>query len=205
MGTFLMLSGIANSSVTEVENALRDFATKHSGSLTPLSSDIESGDVLLIAASDQGNVTVLYPDSYLSWHEACEHLSVTLKKPVLSLHIHDGDFWMYVLLKNGQEIDRFNPIPDYWEELPESEMKSWAGNAEVFARHWPNVTPSQISNYLVRWDMLNEENAKAYPDDEFGSGEDWQLTDFMAKVGLVYPIDDNGHSLGSKYNFEVES
>jgi len=116
-----------------------------------LQSDIERADVLLIAASEQGNVTVLYPDSYLSWHEACEHLSVTLNQPVLSLHIHDGDFWMYVLLKNGQEIDRFNSHPGLLEELPESEAKSWAGNAEVLATHWPKHHSRPDLKLSIRW------------------------------------------------------
>ena len=204
MGTFLMMSGIAAADISEVENALREYAVQNGGSLKLLPSDEESGEILLIAKSGEGNVTVLYPDSYVGWHEASEYLSRSLEKPVLSLHVHDGDLWMYVLLVDGREVDRFNPIPDYWQEQSEEENLTWAGSAQTMAKYWPNVQPDQIENYLIRWDPEDEEAAKAYPTDEFGAGEDWQITDFMAKVGLLYPIDDNGRSIGSKFDFKVK-
>jgi hypothetical protein len=47
----------------------------------------------------------------------------------------------------------------------------------------------------MRWAIKNEDNDKAYQDDEF-TNEDWQLTDFMKKVGLLYPIDNEGNPMG---------
>jgi hypothetical protein len=195
-----MISGIAAVDVTDVENALLDYAMQKSGSLKALSSDAEGNDVLVIAQSPEGNVTVLFPDSYAQWHDASVHLSRSLEKPVLSLHVHDGDFWMYVLLVDGKEVDRFNPIPDYWEEQSDAENLTWTGSARTVSNYWPNVHPDQIQNYLVRWDREDADAPKAYPDDEFGIGEDWQITDFMRSVGLVYPIGDDGVSTGSKFN-----
>jgi len=199
-----MMSGIAAADISEVENALREYAVQNGGWLKPLPSDEENGEILLIATSGEGNVTVLYPDSYVGWHEASEYLSKSLEKPVLSLHVHDGDLWMYVLLVDGREVDRFNPIPDYWQELSEAENKTWTGNAQTVAKYWPDIQSDQIENYLIRWDPEVQEPTKAYPDDEFGSGEDWQITDFMAKVGLIYPIDDSGSSIGSKFDFSAK-
>jgi len=54
----------------------------------------------------------------------------------------------------------------------------------------------------VRWDLDEPEPLKAYPDDEFSAGEDWQLVDFMRKLGLVYPVSDDGELSGITYRFE---
>ena len=190
MGTFLMMSGIANTRKGEVEDALRNLTIKRLvGAPSPTGKENEAS---LIAESDQGNVTIVYQDRWIDWEDTSKQLSELLKKPVFELHIHDGDLWMYTLYANGQEVDRFNPIPDYWEELSEADRKSWSGDAAVVSRYWPNVSQEQISNYLVRWNVDDEDEigAKAYPEDEFGRGEDWQIMDFMAKVGLVYPDDE---------------
>lgn len=208
MGMFLMMSGIAQAGRSQVETALRDLTAQRSGTLTPLadSENVDENELLLIAESEQGNATVLYPASFLDWDGASEHLSKFLNKSVFSLHVHDSDLWMYLFFVNGQEIDRFNPIPDYWEELPDDELHSWAGDATVVCQHWPPVSEAQISNYLVRWENGDDEEdrPKAYPEDEYGAGEDWQIVDFMAKVGLVYPIDEQGNEVGVKYRFSVQ-
>ena len=207
MGTFLMMSGVARADRSQVEDALRDFAEQHAGTLKPL-TDGETADPaesLLIAESEQGNVTVLYPSSFTDWDGASQHLSATLQGPVFSLHVHDGDLWMYLLFAGGQEVDRFNPRPDYWEELPPEELRAWAGDAAAVCRHWPHVTVEQIENYLVRWeDEDDEEQGTAYPGDESGAGDAWQVVDFMAKVGLAYPADEGGSQRGARYRFQVK-
>lgn len=166
----------------------------------------DEDELLIVAESELGNVTVLYPSSFLNWDAASRHLSSALGKPVFSLHVHDGDLWMYVLFADGREVDRFNPVPDYWEELSDEDLAAWAGDAANVCRHWPNVSKSQIANYLVRWTEAGHENYgdKAYPEDEAGIGEDWQIVDFMAKVGLVYPVDEQGGLVGTKYRFVVK-
>lgn len=213
MGAFLMMSGVAQVARTQAEEALRDFISPRSGTFTALAADdsadtvdtVDEEELLLIAESEQGNVTVFYPRGFTAWDDASRHLSATLNTAVFSLHVHDGDLWMYNLFVNGQEADRFNPVPDYWEELPQEELETWSGNAAVVAHNWPGVTAEKIARYLVRWRLDNDdqEGAKAYPDDEYGIGEDWQIVDFMARVGLVYPLDDHGKRLGTGYRFSV--
>ena len=51
---------------------------------------------------------------------------------------------------------------------------------------------------MVRWNLDAEEVGKAYADDEF-TNEDWQLLDFMKKLGLPYPLDDDGNPKGQVY------
>lgn len=160
---------------------------------------------LLITESEQGNVTVMYPDYFLMLDDVSRDLSVSLQKPVFALHVHDGDLWMYRLYANGQEVDRFNPLPDYWEELSDKDSESWSGDAVVVSQYWPGVREEQIANYLVRWNLDDEDEtgAKAYAEDEFSTGEDWQIVDFMAKVGLAYPQEEQDNSGESLYRFIV--
>ena len=63
-----------------------------------------------------------------------------------------------------------------------------------------NFKKQDFENYLVRWDLDAEEQIKAYPDDEFGQ-EDWQLLDFMKKLGFPYPIDYEWRPIGDTYRF----
>ena len=190
MGTFLMMSGVAGAEKSEVAGALRRMTIKRSTGAR--ATDAEEEESYQFAESDQGNVTVLYQDETIDWDDTSRQLSETLRKPVFSLHIHDGDLWMYLLFADGRQVDQFNPVPDYWEELSDEEWASWSGNAAVVSQYWPNVSQEQIANYLVRWDLKDEAEygSKAYPEDEFGRGEDWQIVDFMAKVGLVVPGED---------------
>jgi len=108
---------------------------------------------------------------------------------------------MYVLFVNGEPVDQFNPIPDYWDEnMTDEDIESWKGDASVVARYAGNIQSSAIANYLTRWDLEAEEPVKAYPDDEFDN-EDWQLLDFMKKIGLPYPLYDDDMPSGQTYKF----
>lgn len=140
---------------------------------------------------EQGNTTLFFADSYSDTADnAAEFLSRRLAAPVVALHIHDGDFWMYVLYYKGAVVDQFNPIPDYWDaELSDQEMASWRGAATTVAAYVPavQVQVAAIENYLVWWDLADEQSPKAYPTDEYAQ-EAWQLLDFMKRLQLPYPI-----------------
>ena len=63
--------------------------------------------------------------------------------------------------------------------------------------HVPGLTPEQIAGYLVQWEdllLLWKEPRKVYATDRFHYGEDWQLIDFMDKLGLAYPDSDRDGS-----------
>src|SRR5262249_21163919 len=150
------------------------------GSLEEEDLTIED-DGCLAVSEGVGGVTVLYPGDFIDWDSAAQYLSKRLRKPVFSFHIHDGDLWMYLLYANGELVDQFNPLPDYWQELQDEERRSWRGNAAEVARRVPGLTPQQIANYLVPWgDEVFEasERKKAYPTDQYHYGDDWQLIDF---------------------------
>ena len=154
MGLFLAMSGVANSSRAAVEEALRAYAAERGGTLEALDSSADPSEALLIAESGS-HVTVMYPGEFVQWDEASQYLSRTLGTSVFSLHIHDEDLWMYVLFSKGEQVDQFNPIPNYWQrKMPKSEKQLWAGNAPSLSLNiGPAVMPESIGNYLFEWDL----------------------------------------------------
>ena len=201
MGTFLSLSGVVGAEKESVIAALEDFADRPRGSIVESPDLTPDDDGCLIASTGPGGVAVMYPGDFMKWDDCSATLSRTLGKPVFSFHIHDGDLWMYQLFENGTAVDQFNPLPDYWQEIDDEERKAWRGNAEEVARCVPGLNPEQIAAYLVPWDeeLLGSAASKAYPTDEFGYGCDWQLVDFMHKLGFEFP--DVGTSGGTTYRF----
>lgn len=205
MGEFIAMSGVTGCTRTDVVRSLREFALSKGGLMERALIQGEPFDHLVISGAENGPVTVVYPHDFFGWDEASSFLSASLGSSVLSLHIHDGDLWMYVLFVNGEEVDHFNPIPDYWsEELSPEERSLWAGDAELVATVWKGVDAPSIEKYLVTWDLDDDEPGKAYESDKFGFNDCWQLTDYMQKLGLSYPIDDKGEIHGVCFRFEVE-
>ena len=207
MGLFLSMSGVVGGNEDSVIDALRTYAEDNDGSLEQAELTTQD-DGCLVVSEGVGGVTVLYPGDFFGWDSAAQYLSKRLGKPAFSFHIHDGDLWMYLLYENGEVVDQFNPVPDYWQELEDEERQSWRGNAAEVARRVPGLPPEQIAKYLVQWgDEVFEaaERKKAYATDRFYYGDDWQLVDFMGKLGLDYPLDDRGAPHGVTYRFRCES
>lgn len=198
MGTFLAISSVAGKTKNEVAGCLENYALSVNGGFQEAANITSDTPNSCIIDEQSGNTSVFYPDGYLEWDESSKFISKELDATVFAFHIHDGDLWMYVLYKSGEVVDRFNPIPDYWDnDLSEEDIDSWRGSAETIARLIPYVKPEDIDRYLLRWN-LEEEPTKAYPTDEF-TREDWQMVDFMSKLKLPYPLDDNGNPKGHTY------
>lgn len=199
MGLFLSLSGVIGKSQNEVETSLANYAKLAGGGFQRETVPNEHRNLCVLKESN-GNTSVFYPAYYLEWDKSSEYISKELNAPVFSFHIHDGDLWMYVLYFNGEIVDQFNPTPDYWNDgISQQEIDAWKGNAAIIEKYVPGVKSESVQNYLSRWD-LDEKNKKAYENDQFVN-EDWQLIDFMKKVGLAIPIDDDGNPLGTVYKF----
>jgi len=205
MGLFLAMSGIAGADLDVVKNSLKSYAKEHDGRMEASPATAETWEFLIVSESQPGRITVAYPGEFMNWDDAAADLSRSLDVPVFSFHIHDDDLWMYVLFDKGEEIDCFNPIPAYWSnEMSDEEVAKWKGDPTLIAKQWPGVKPEAVEKYLVSWDLDDAAPGKAYPDDQFASGDCWQLTDFMRRLGLDYPIDDRGQAHGETYRFEVE-
>jgi len=204
MGEFVSMSGVCRASRRDVLKALEDFAVARGGTLAPAPGG-EPFEHLILAGEDFGPVTVMYPNGFYSWDEASKHLSEALGAPVISLHIHDGDLWTYVLYRDGDEIDRFNPIPDYFSGfITPEERASWSGDAAIVAENWNGIDATSIERYLVTWNFDDDGPDWAYQTDQRPIGDCWQMLDFMGKLGLRFPEDDQGQATGETYTFNAE-
>lgn len=198
MGTFLSITSVVGKSQTEVVNSLLNYAKNNGGGLEKESLPIEHNNCCVIEEANN-NTTIFNPYAFLEWDKSSEFISKDLNAPVFSFHIHDGDFWMYVLFVNGEIVDQFNPVPDYWDEnISEEELDLWKGNASVIHQYINSVQPVDVEKYLVRWNYESDEIEKAYSDDEFEQ-EDWQLIDFMRKIGLPFPLNEDGSPKADTY------
>jgi hypothetical protein len=206
MGLFLAMSGIIGGNRSEVEEGLRKFAESRNGSLREKRLSTNDENCLVIGEGANG-ITAFYPYEYFIWDVTSEFLSTELSKPVFSFHIHDEDLWMYQLFVNGEAMDCFNPVPDYWQEIEEDERTQWQGNARTLTKFVPGLKEDDIANYLKFWGddvFKSSERKKAYSEDEFFYGDDWQLVDFMKRLGLRYPRDDKSNILGTTYEYKCE-
>src|ERR1035437_1557147 len=150
MGLFLAMSCVVGRQSTAIVESLSAFVAERKGSLELSGTGVDEREAARLLECPAG-VTFVYPDGFIEWDGASSQLSRDLKTPVFSFHIHDGDLWMFVLFVNGEEVARFNPIPDYWEELPTDERAKWLPTAEQVAVHVPNVRPDRIAPYLREW------------------------------------------------------
>lgn len=194
----LSVSAILAAESEDVEQSIRAFLTAEGGGLQSYGGAWGDANIAVLSTSGP-NCVLLYPEGFIQRDDAGKHLSRDLGKPVFSLHIHYGDLWMFTLFSNGEELDRFSTLPEFWGELSPEEKVKWQGNAEVVASVVPGLSPDAISEYLVPWDVDFEEEANAYPDDHFAVGNCWQMTDFMGKLGAEYPIGDSAATSGQTY------
>lgn len=197
MGLYLAMSSVVGANTAEVESTVRDYVATRHGSLERAAAGLPEEQEARLLESE-GGVTFVYPNYFTEWDEVSAKLSVDLKKPVFSFHIHDGDLWMFVLFVNGEEAVKFNPIPFYWEELEPDERAKWLPSPADVARYVPGVQAERLAPYLVEWpeDGLP---GKAHPNDEF-EFIDWQVVDFMRQLRFRYPAPGQGVS----YSFKVK-
>lgn len=203
MGLFLSASGVLSSDGDAVRNAMASYVATTGGTFESRSGTTNSREMGVIQSSES-TTTVLYPDGFSDWDGLSKFLSLELKRPVFSFHIHDGDLWMFVAFIDGKEVAWFNPIPDYWDQVDAQERNRWAGNAQSVASLVPGLAAESIERYFVPWteDLVAVEQ-KSYADDEFSIGDTWQLTDFMRRLGFTYPLDESGTPTGETFYLKI--
>lgn len=68
-----------------------------------------------------GGVQVLLNEMCAGYEDIPREVSKDLICPAMLCYLYDGDFWGYFLYDKGDEVDNFNPMPDYFEEVSEEE------------------------------------------------------------------------------------
>ena len=205
MALFLHLSSILLTPKSKTVKTLKTLVQGDSYKLEE-TSDQSNSDELCIVDNSNRNSTILFPSLFNHW-ELSQKLSYKLKTAVLTLEIHDGDFWFFILYDNGKEIVKFNPIPEYYDENVKKEgLSSWLPNVETLCKYFPKTKPEEIENYFIHWKSNNIKHwtdtsdlKKAYPTDNYGYGNGLQMFDFIKKIGITYPIGDNGNISGTLF------
>jgi hypothetical protein len=204
MGLFLDMLGIAATTSARVEQVFHHSVTIRGGTLVPDDAVDDDLNAVTIAESPQGNVTLVHTGSYTEWDVVAAELSQQLRQPVFRFHIHDGDIWLYTFYVGGILTDSFNPVPAYWSDaITDEERQAQAGNVAVLCANWPKLQPWMIEEYLITWDTELDWERYAYDEDAFPQGDPWQVTDFMAKLGLVYPFDDEQQTSGNTFRLTM--
>jgi hypothetical protein len=200
MGIFLSLCCAIGKTEQQLVQCIEQYANQHHQSFVQTSQSAAQQQYCVVSSAF-GNTSILWNDSFTEWDEAAEFVSASLGCSTFSFHIHDGDFWMYTLFTDGKVIDQFNPVPHYFENLSETELALWKGDAALLEKH-TSIPATHFEKYLVEWnDSMDDQ--KAYLDDDCCYHEDWQLVDFMNKLKLPFPYEDqyDNQQKGTFYSF----
>lgn len=196
MGTFISMSGIINKSQEEVLQALSSyFKYQHKKlKLTALNTEIYK---LFLLYENENNSIILYPKNFSEYNEIALYLADVFSSPIINFNIYNDNLWTYEVYFNGQIIDYFNPIAQRTDNKSD---KVYVGNPKIVCNFCHKVELNDIKEYYRLWTnelIINKQ--KAYSDDEFAYGENWQVVDFMRKLNLKYPITDEEETIGSAF------
>ena len=85
-------------------------------------------------------------------------MSSRLRTVCVAFLVHDSDIARYWLIDQGQLLDEFNSIPDYFDEVSSAERRRVRGRADVFLRYCqPGVTRQDIERVLRAEVMFAED------------------------------------------------
>ena len=179
MGLFLQTAIIPDGDEKTVRSVLEGLAQGEN----PMKLDMPE---CRFFSNDKG-VQVLFNDWCTGYETLAKNLSKETGRAVLLLYIYDDDFWGYFFWENGVELDNFSTIPDYFGE--KETMQDLSGNAALIAARF-HIPEGVAARYLIAWSWDDqEEDRKAFEDDEFTIGDCWQMVDFMAKLGWPWRWD----------------
>lgn len=197
MGLFLQVALMPGCKEAEAREAVQAAAGKYSDSLDGLVGGDHRDDDIKISQLNpkecqymetEYGVAIFFNDECIGYDSLAKVMSLETGKPCLMLYMYDGDYWGYWFYENGDCIDRFEPIPDYFEEPSEETIQKTKGDADIIAKYF-HVDRTKIERYLERWtDELRR--TTAYEEDEHCYGDDWQIVDFMGKLGYPWPSDE---------------
>lgn len=117
------------------------------------------------------------------------------------IFVYDGDYWGYEFFKNGESIDQFVQVEEYYTGGNWFPGLNTNGNPIQLAKELPDLSPGIIADYLVRnpgwaskidnndseserWKASQILNVPVQPDDEFSRFDQCAVLDFLRYLGV---------------------
>jgi len=195
VGEFLAVSAFRSDHLDRVLDTVRQFFEKYGTHADRIEGDDAEGDDVLVFRSVNGWVVVAWPQ-YFSDVPAAEFISGALGVLASTVRIHDGDYWSHTLFRDGQVLDRFASMPDYFTDDPAEASRlarEWAGDpsivSEAVGRPVDDVAPYLVHIVLDDDGYATAGGGKAVADDSFDREVPWVFTDFWRRLGIDYPND----------------
>lgn len=180
MGAFFCLIGIAKSPPSDLLEAL-------------MTLESPKGDFVELYENPSGNYLTMPGQNMHDAKGIVRQLSRQLPVSCCLFSFGDDVVWGYDLFHGGRLVDSYSSRPNFFAQVSEDEVLRLKGRPEVICAHWPYVSAEDISDYLTNKELLSKDaDSKAYEGDKRNEWDAWQLCDFMRKLGLEYPVDENG-------------
>lgn len=197
------LIGLPNTRWEVAANLLAQFAAEQKHHMEEQESDAEAFDVIAITESSTGHTTIFL--RWTLWWSFYEFLADALSVPILVFHMYEDDYWQYDLYMRQKMIDTYNVSIVFYPPEAQPSQEALQIKPHTLSQYWPNINILDIKHYFVPWreDEYNHSNTttsrKAYEDDVYRRGDVWQLSDFMQKLGLAFPISVTRSLIGQTY------
>lgn len=130
MGLFLNMS-ILNISETEIEDELLNFISSRKGDFF---LEYNFYDLKVSRINNQFS-TILYPTFYTKVFEFTSNLSLELQTKIITISIHDEDYWYFHLFNNGIELTKY------------SSDQKWDLNENILASEF-NIKLDSVNNFF---------------------------------------------------------
>ncbi|MFI5934780.1 hypothetical protein [Actinoplanes sp. NPDC051494] len=195
MGLFLATSAFRTEDLDAVLDAVPIFFRTNSWPTEQITGNgAATADDIRVFAPENGWTVVLWPPSFIE-EAAARFMSRGLGVLASSVRVHDGDYWRHVLLRDGDVLDRFASMPEYFTDDPGEVARlraRFAGHPAVVAAA-VGCTTAQLAPYLVHADLDHDgefvDHGKAFPEDRSGVDNPWVFASFWAQFGPHYPDD----------------
>lgn len=206
VGEFVAVSAFRSDDPGRVLDGVRGFLAAHDWAVLDVPGDepVAGPDDVLAYPPQDGWTVVLWPQ-YWAAAPASAFVCQQLGGVSSAVSIHDGDYWTHTLLRDGETLDRFASMPDYFTDDPDEIARlaaKFAGNPAVVATAF-GCPVDQLAPYLVHA-MVTEnldhllldgpDLAPAFSDDEFDRESPWVFVDFWRRAGITYPPDVSAYA-----------
>jgi len=151
-------------------------------------------DDVRIYAPENGWTVVVWPPSF-SEEPAARAMSGSLGVLASTVRVHDGDYWRHVLLRDGEVLDRFASMPDYFTDDPAevARLRTKFGGDPAVVAAAVGCTTAQLAPYMVHVDFDPDgtpvQHGKAFPEDTSEVDSPWVFASFWRQFGPHYPQD----------------